>query len=202
MALHEQWVSQKKWNVIQGKTRQNKARTWKSHHHWELEALHGMLLGGLSLKPLWTNGLYDTIMIQFYNASSCIILYHRVSISSLDRFALRKWQLVSQVHTLRSRALWPRHSCQFQGQVARLPSHLTPWIQIDPMNLTSSMTCFSLTPPEQSTSVLAPSPAVPAVEESSLVHLRLMKLQRLPKVPCKVLWSSCSTWFDTLMKSQ
>lgn len=90
-------------------------------------------------------------MIQFYNASSCIILYHLVSIPSLDRFALRKWQLVSQVHTLRSSALWPRHSCQFQGQVARLPSHLTPWIQIDPMNLTSSMTCFSLTPPEQST---------------------------------------------------
>lgn len=143
MALHEQWVSQKKWNkngmsykAKQGKTRQNKARTWKSHHHWELEALHGMLLGGSSLKPLWTNGLYDTIL-------QGIILYHLVSISNLDWFALRKWQLVSQVHTLRSSALWPKHSCQFQGQVARLPWHLTPWIQIDPMNLTSSMTCFS-----------------------------------------------------------
>lgn len=195
MALHEQWVSQKKWNVIQGKTRPGHGnriitRSWRPYM--------GCFSGDRLSSPFGETAC----MIQFYNASSCIIVYHLVSIPSLDRFALRKWQLVSQVHTLRSSALWPRHSCQFQGQVARLPSHLTPWIQIDPMNLTSSMTCFSLTPPEQSTSVLAPSPAVPAVEESSLVHLRLTKLQRLPKVPCKVLWSSCSTWFDTLMKSQ
>ena len=68
MALHDQWVSQKK---VEGQTKQNKAGTWKSHHHWELEALHRMLLGGSSLKLLWTNGLCCTI---HHPVSSCIDL--------------------------------------------------------------------------------------------------------------------------------
>ena len=97
---------------MESHTRQNKAGTWKSHHHWEL-ALHAMLLWGClssSFGHLWTSGLYDT---NHHPGSSCIDLQLRFS----DWFALRKWQLVSQIHTLRSSTLWPGHSCQFQ------PSH-------------------------------------------------------------------------------